>query len=207
MDRPRVQLSADTTAALTGQIDACGHPGYLSGFVCPVCCTHALGDAVFTACEHLFHRGCIERALRAKPQCPYCRAALPSGQPQFRAAPPAVRGMLAAAEAHCPQGCGEVLPFERLETHVRGACGSTPLRCGLRGCRVVCTRAAMAAHRAVCNHARIACGGCGEQVSRGALQRHAALKCARRPAGCAEGGGESSAEGCGSIPVCGSASG
>ena len=49
--------------------------------LCPVCGTVPMGDdePLQLPCQHLFCRGCIERALIRKPECPVDRSVV---QPQ-----------------------------------------------------------------------------------------------------------------------------
>ena len=41
--------------------------------ICSICLTEVLWEYFRLACGHCFHRKCILRWKKIKPQCPYCR--------------------------------------------------------------------------------------------------------------------------------------
>jgi hypothetical protein len=47
---------------------------------CPICLSpiDETQEAMVTPCSHAFHRHCLERWMEERPDCPFCRAPLPS---------------------------------------------------------------------------------------------------------------------------------
>ncbi|GAA5996464.1 hypothetical protein JCM11641_006345, partial [Rhodosporidiobolus odoratus] len=89
--------SEETTYAYTGR----GPPA----LECPIC-RDPLSDPVQTACDHLFCRACLSRALDLVPTCPIDRTPLPDGIAGCRQAPRAINALLDDIRVRCG-GCEE----------------------------------------------------------------------------------------------------
>lgn len=137
-----------------------------------------------TACEHLFHRRCLDEALKARPrQCPVCRSNLPPGAAAAAPLGRVLRNLTGALKVRCPQACGETLSWESLEGHVRHNCPLTPFRCSNDDCTVVASRVDLASHSVKCDHVRVFCE-CGAQLKLNQMDVHLTTVCPQQLVSC-----------------------
>merc|ERR1711871_379045 len=170
--------------------------------LCPVCGTVPTGDdePLQLPCQHMFCRGCIERALVRKGECPVCRTPVqPSDLRTSRPIANVISRLKVACEyvdRGCPdhveiselarhvsecsyapvqcQHCGEVFSQRRLSSH-EGSCPKRKVPCGLEPCKCVVPMDKLNAHRESdeCLGKKIQCpDGCGAIVASGYLPAH-----------------------------------
>eukprot|EP01062_Namystynia_karyoxenos_P049524 TRINITY_DN3794_c0_g1_i2.p1 TRINITY_DN3794_c0_g1~~TRINITY_DN3794_c0_g1_i2.p1 ORF type:complete len:465 (+),score=149.13 TRINITY_DN3794_c0_g1_i2:93-1397(+) len=179
-----VQLQAEIRAAVAGEIDAAAGQELLTDEIyCTICTRTALRDPVQTPCEHVFHRACLERALKVRRQCPNCRAddAVPVALDSV------VCNMITRLLVHCPQQCGaRPMPFGSLSSHIEagGDCPETPIHCANERCRVVTARREAGQHAAVCPRRKEPCPTCNAKIHHSDLQKHNATHGEKRRVPC-----------------------
>eukprot|EP00929_Paragymnodinium_shiwhaense_P065637 TRINITY_DN32886_c0_g1_i1.p1 TRINITY_DN32886_c0_g1~~TRINITY_DN32886_c0_g1_i1.p1 ORF type:complete len:350 (-),score=52.09 TRINITY_DN32886_c0_g1_i1:113-1162(-) len=148
---------------------------------CAVCLEPAFGG-VQTACEHIFHESCLQRAFGAQGnRCPTCRSVLedPAYKPLHRI----LRNELEEQPVRCPQECGAEVPWGQLNDHVCKNCPNMFFACTNHGCSVVLAYSALEAHILSCEHRGVVCS-CGLQLKQKDLDDHLSSVCPEQEMAC-----------------------
>lgn len=178
---------------------------YDPDLMCAICQGPAIEAVMMVTCGHIFHSECLgAMPPRGYRQCPTCRQRVPVKEVKPLAQVAAaryLRNKLLALPCKCPQDCGQILPWEQIEAHIRDdcikserrcACGKTFLRDFLQQHSTGCPKALIECslclmmipggvwsdHRStLCPASRVRCNYCSQEVEQGLLEEHQRQGC------------------------------
>ena len=157
--------------------------------VCAVCHEVMWEPVQIATCQHMFCRGCLALAFRAKNRCPMCNVGEvdPAACRPYRVANGGgYRMMFGKLKVQCPlhrdAGCTWEGDYPDSAAHIQNACARHPLVCDY--CCRHYLRGELDLHRAVCDLRPVACPDCRCAVVHADMPKHKSEHCPAAPVTC-----------------------